>query len=578
MRRISELIMRRGGSIADTPLVEAQLRRLTWSYENAGENLYRIAQAMVSCTEHCKRDLLSLLTGGAALGLSIFNTIQVTQLSGEMSQMQEDQKKLAKAIKEEDLAITKNSKNIKILQDKLVQIGIMGERMMEQVVVLEMLGLLDEVIAGHVRQMMEFSSQMELVRQGMIPITLFEIDVLRAHASSMVDQAARRGLSPARPLIHSSLSYFTQNDIIHVMLHQPFTESGSSGDLYEFLALPLPVPDQDLEAFIDEAEYRDKILYISRDRSSGLVMTAAQLQAKCTHTPVDHEYHCLSSLLLDKGISQSCLGALFLGTVDFHKACHLKVRHPKTAAVWLPDNKLVVMSPNLIVNVVCGNATETYRVKGRMTIPLVDDCRATSTDFDLSTPKAGFDFEVSSADGAVHEVPLDIDVEKVFNTSLPTKQVAAIIGDLMAITGPPERDLKDVNNVLQRKELEQKGSYAVAVVFGIALLALVPGGLFLYCGGRRWCLQKRGKKAKESIQDEPQPGPSSPPELQHYTSTASLQPPESRVIRSLKTSRPASVIDVVTYSSDMEGGRVKAGERRAKSKRQEAREMRKHPR
>ena len=287
-----------------------------------------------------KRQLAIAAVGGLiGLGLSIYNAIELRQLSDQLDELSEDVYIIHTMVNENRLAINKNSKAISKVAD-LIREGEAWRMVASQ------LRRRDEVAYGIAQATLDLrqynEALLEVLLDKKLNPRLFQAQALIDALADLKTRAERVAKKPVyenfEQLLGADISYIVEDSEMKLFVHVPLADT-EEYDLYKFESAPVRLDNGDTVRVRTDAKY----LAVNQPLTSFQDLDDQGLR-ECLR--VGGNYACWSGVLA-KNPASSCLAGIFTKTEEAVKAhCDLMRTTEKTETLLpIGPNEALVSAP-----------------------------------------------------------------------------------------------------------------------------------------------------------------------------------------------------------------------------------------
>jgi hypothetical protein len=318
----------------------------------------------------------------AAIAMSTFNTVRITQLNEEISTLKE----------ETDLildVVNLHEKHLHHLEDKLDQTNKLLANLLEENIwfsskVTDAIEKKFESVVWHHENVVK-SAQHHRLAPGALPH-----DVLDGIIDQVTAIAKKKNLVPfvtfASDLFQLEVShlYTSATNEFTLILHIPMVANSNLLNLYEFLPLPIHF---DFAAIISITPdvWQTNLLAIGHSQSFQAI-SSTDLHA-CLH--LGDTFFCKGRKVMEKNLKRSCLGALYMANSNsILNHCRFKIAEGREKIFELSDNTSAVYLVGTISNnEVCpaANAVTSMQIQSGDTIRVKPGCYVRTMDQVIST-------------------------------------------------------------------------------------------------------------------------------------------------------------------------------------------------
>ena len=421
-----------------------------------------------------KRQVLEFASLFSA-GLSIYNRLELNQLSNRVSKIEEEMDQFVEFIEEENTVINELTKAIKLFNTTLHKISNDLSEMSAAINVVAAYSQLHTKIEIHAREMDRWAESMINLLQGRLSPFLVDPKKIMGSLQGMSNKAQKEGLhllsNEASSIFNTDMSYLVKNHIVEIFIHLPLIEENPI-PLYEFLNIPIileNVSPQSPLIFIS-AENGKNLLAVAEDSRNGIELNTVTLQG-CSQTKnhLGVIYLCHNMGLTSKDVTNTCLGTLFTGHFDQNilvSRCNLFLRTIDEFAVQVTNDKFLFFSTfetKLKIKCFQGKSyNESHSlIKGFKEIKLQPKCIATTNNF-IFHPQSSINLETN-----LIYLPKEIIIsDEIF----PLNSLNEISMDLTKID---QLDLKHIKKLANSKNTKSNTLLYILSTTGLVLACSV---------------------------------------------------------------------------------------------------------
>ena len=322
---------------------------------------------------------LSIGFGFLSMGLSIYNTVELSKLHHRIANMEVGFNHVVQVLEDQDHAISTISHSVNSIKS-IIQIVLSDIRKENQEIeFLKRIFIISTLIQNHNAEVSAWGRGLEALMSGKLNPSLVNISKLEQALVSMKSKASKLGLSPlfqdSSSIFKSAISYLaTKDDQIFVYIHVPFVDMEPI-NLYEHLPIPFQIGN-----LLVTLHSENNVIASDETGTFGIELSSTDL-LNC-HMEQSHSgnvFICPNSNLLFRNIRDSCLGSLLFGvkekTMQF---CQHSVQKPselgKFAIQTGPGKILVYSHDGATVLETCQNGRQSFH---------------TTSNFTTLTPKIG---------------------------------------------------------------------------------------------------------------------------------------------------------------------------------------------
>ena len=423
-----------------------------------------------------KRQVAEIL-GLVSFGLSVFDLQQTLQLKSQLSQLENNNHLLASEIDQQGELIDDLSRHLGSIQKHLVEMNTWLNQEAWREGVRTLVALMRSAVTRLRRWIVGLNTIM--IHRKIDPLILSS-DQLSSALSILKPKALEKGYELLADqlfeLSHEHLSYLSQEGEIFIILHIPMGRNPPL-QMYKYLPVPLLLSDGQL-ALPQPGNF---ILAINDQCTEKLELENRELEL-CSRR--GGAYICPKGLT-SKRVTASCLGALFVGTLQQirHECVFKRFKQDYEAISVIGPNKITLVSPpktTTTVHLSCvdGNVSQTV-VSGLVEIVIPAGC-VLSTFNHVFKPDDSIKLEMFLA-RTIHSFDLN---SSIFGTESPIPPAGFV--------EYPVRKWKSSAFVPPK----QSDSYAVVfgLVIAITIICVLTVTALCYVGCRIWAESRRRRR------------------------------------------------------------------------------------
>ena len=296
-----------------------------------------------------KRSILQILFGTLGTFMGIFSQKQYDKLEQRLTTTNEIQKRLVEVVNNQGKEMTH-------IKDSLIQFqdNVNAQLLLNP-------ANLDAALQSNTRKI---KAQVDRIFQALqaAQYRRLSIEFLDENETeqlykllSKTAESTNSALLITQPsdLVQLEVSYFFNGQTITLLLHVPIIQKGSLLKLVKLHPFPLPIAGN--YSIVPDVE--SQLLALSNDGSRLSVQFPATNLMSCHQT--NHVYLCENQGVLDKQLTQSCLGALYSQDIKTSLTlCPMKIIYAEEVVYKLKDNINLVYTPiQQTVPIRCPNRT-----------------------------------------------------------------------------------------------------------------------------------------------------------------------------------------------------------------------------
>ena len=464
------------------------------SMQTGTRSLERLEKAFFTPTRQ-KRQILAIASGFGSilsLGLSIYNTIQLTKLQNQVDGMTEGFEKVLHVFREENAAINVLHSNIEHVKNAILDL-VREEN--KQKIELEFIGnqiLLMTLLEKHNAELSSWGRGVEALLFGNLDPTLLDSTSLQQALSQLDVSVKEYGLkrlhSDFSSIYKSDISYVATSDFkITIFVHVPLVHRDPI-NLLEYV--PVPFIHDELMLTIESPK---EILATDKSGEVGLELTKTDLlHCRVENTRSGNTYVCPNTNLMRSNIQETCLGSLYMGSVQtLRKKCsHFvkRIEDDEEFAIQTGTNKFLIFAKdNQTIVKGCSNGTHLLTGKRGLKEIIVEPHCHVTTGQHYFWPQLKFDIS-----GDFIAKTTEIDINEIWGQS-PRETVSEAYTELNKISPMPKRDLNDLKNWIA---FNKQSSMHSAMSFGVSVPALVLGLIVFTVIAFVFCAYKKANRSQ----------------------------------------------------------------------------------
>lgn len=441
---------------------------------------------------------LAMALGIINTGMSIFNTVEVTKLHGEISNLQNNMntgfRHVVHILQEEDHAIHRINENIEVLKKTCRFVLERIENEANQINTLtNIIGLLT-MVNNLNAEISSWGRGLEALSHGQLHPTLIDPTRLKKGLQDTFQKAKAFGLKP----LHEESSFVYKNPIsfistkkyeIIIIVHIPLVEQDPL-ELYKYI--PIPVRIENLFVTIE-----DKFDTVAVDSRGQLGLQMSEIDLLNCHSEETHNgkvFVCPNSNLVLNQIRKTCLGSLFYGhKKEMLSTCQYfakSLEDQQEFAKQISSNSIVFFTrDNLTIFENCPQQRRVlHNITGLSTLTVQQGCKLTTEEYTFNSP-------------------ININIESGFirkSTTIPilhltngtgTKDLEHVLQELKNVKSPDRIHLQELNDWIQtnnRNKIEK------GIQFSISITTIITGLLVVCAFGFIYRRYKNSKNQKEN--------------------------------------------------------------------------------
>ena len=445
-------------------------------------------------TNRRKRQVASLLLGGADAILGIWNRFEIMDNQRRISGLAAKQGELISVLGKASLKINENLHNIQKIKGTLIS-------QLRWDKDLDFLLLLKTSFASVMRaatdlrfDLQNLANELAKLLAKIPPIGLFHDHELHKVVSSMVQAAESAGYHLHQPIRQAKTSFSVHHHQLHFHFHLPFVLR-EQAVIYKYLPLPLPLTNSSFHAMLSEHHHVGKLLLVSADQTKVSIIEEDFLRLQCTRG--DTSWRCPKSFLFSNHPERHCLSRLLLfPQAEPRPICSFKLS-PATTTVLEMHHSLFVWGNNFEVKFVCANETTQLLVNGFKKLPLSPGCRFLSEEYSLLTPEEDLDLAVRVTTdqflAAVQEVERDLRLEEVVVRDVGEDFLSALFNDTISLPTSAPLDVSEIESLHARQTHKETASFHFLILYillGLVLTVIVCLSViyvYLYARHKKLC-------------------------------------------------------------------------------------------
>jgi len=457
-------------------------------------SLERLEKAFFTPTRQ-KRQILAVAAGFGSilsLGLSIYNTIQLSRLQNQVDGISEGFEKVLRIFREENAAITMLSSNINHVKSAILDLVKEENGMKIELEYMSNQILLMTILEKHNAELSSWGRGVEALLFGNLDPTLMDSTSLQQVLSQLDVSVKQYGLkrlhSDFSSVFKADISYIATSDLkIRIFVHIPLVHQDPIS-LLEYI--PVPFIHDELMLTIESPK---DILAIDKLGEVGLELTKTDLlQCRIENTRSGNTYVCPNTNLMRSNIRETCLGSLFMGSEQTlrRKCSHFvkRIEDEEEFAIQTGTNKfLLYAKENQTIVKACNNGTHLMTGKRGLKEIIVEPHCHITTGQHYFWPQLRFDIV-----GDFIAKTTEVDISEIWGQS-SNETVSEAYKELDKISPLPKRELNELKNWIT---LNKQSSMHSAMSFGISIPALVLGLLVFTGIAVVFCAYKKANRSQ----------------------------------------------------------------------------------
>ena len=436
-----------------------------------------------------RQALLGLALGGGLLsfGLSIYNTIQISNLNNKIKNMETGFEHVIHAFEEENHSIMMLANSVNDIKRTCQILLTLQETEQKEITFLTQSLLLNAMIQTHNAEVSSWARGLEALLHGHLLPTLVNPAKLQHAVQIMSEKAEKRGLRllhTEKSSVYKSPISFLANDQfeLEVFIHLPLIDSDPI-DLFEYIPIPLEIQDMLVTIEADR-----QILATDSSGNRGIELSKIDLlHCQMEKMHLGNTYVCPNTNLLRNDIRQTCLGSLFFSLRNqIPSRCHhyiQKTSEVDNFALQTGPKKFILFArENLTLLNVCRNGTQNIQnVSGITTIEANVNCTIV-TDHHTFKPQLNIDVDENFLERPIF-MPQD---HLIGYTKMVDLQRA--YDELAKVRTPERLHLGKLQNWL--RETSQSDS-ETTIAYSVSFVSIVISSLMLTLFVYLFCIYKR---------------------------------------------------------------------------------------
>jgi hypothetical protein len=441
---------------------------------------------------------LAMAFGIINTGMSIFNTIEVTKLHGEISNLHSNMntgfRHVVHILQEEDHAIHRINENIEVLKKTCRFVLERIENENNQINTLtNIIGLLT-MVNNLNAEISSWGRGLEALSHGQLHPTLIDPTRLKKGLQDTFQKAKTFGFKP----LHEESSFVYKNPIsfistkryeIIIIVHIPLVEQDPL-ELYKYI--PIPVRIENLFVTIE-----DKFDTLAVDSRGQLGLQMSEFDLLNCHNEETHNgkvFVCPNSNLVQNQIRKTCLGSLFYGhKKEMLATCQYftkTLQDQQEFAKQISSNSIIFYTrDNLTVFENCPHETRVlHNITGLSTLTIQQGCKLTTEEYTFNSP-----INIDLESGFIRK-STKLPILHLTNGSKP-EDLEQVLQDLKNIKSPDRIHLQELNNWIQTNS---KNEMTRTIQFSISITTIITGLLVICAFGFIYRRYKTSKTQKEN--------------------------------------------------------------------------------
>lgn len=430
-----------------------------------------------------KRQALAALSMGFGifgLGTSIYNTVEIGKLQGEMAKTQQEVSLIIEKMDAENEAVNKLSTSVMTLKQtcqKVIEIS------KDNRIHVDHLFTLSLMVNEHNTKLLEVARGLESLLHGRLDPSLVNTLSLEEIMKSLNEKAAEQGLK----LLHREISMVfkspityvaLENGLIDIIVHIPLVKQDPI-ELYEYVPIPIKIGN-----LIMTVESQKEVLAMDKNGNLGLELSKVDLiQCQIENTHDGKVYLCPNSNLVRNNVRSTCLGSLMSGRMEtIRDRCHHLVEQSNLSEEFAKqisqDTIIMYIQENDTAQLVCRNGSRSAKLSmGLHRIVVSPGCQMISESF-VFAPQVEVDISSSFMEQRINFVREEL-LGQVENQELDRAYE-----ELSKIEPIKRVDLRKLKDWIQRSDSARNHSvvtYGLLVSSVLISVAIVGYLVYLYC-------------------------------------------------------------------------------------------------
>ena len=430
-----------------------------------------------------KRQALAALSMGFGifgLGTSIYNTVEIGKLQGEMAKTQQEVSLIIEKMDAENEAVNKLSTSVMTLKQtcqKVIKIS------KDNRIHVDHLFTLSLMVNEHNTKLLEVARGLESLLHGRLDPSLVNTLSLEEIMKSLNEKAAEQGLK----LLHREISMVfkspityvaLENGLIDIIVHIPLVKQDPI-ELYEYVPIPIKIGN-----LIMTVESQKEVLAMDKNGNLGLELSKVDLiQCQIENTHDGKVYLCPNSNLVRNNVRSTCLGSLMSGRMEtIRDRCHHLVEQSNLSEEFAKqisqDTIIMYIQENDTAQLVCRNGSRSAKLSmGLHRIVVSPGCQMISESF-VFAPQVEVDISSSFMEQRINFVREEL-LGQVENQELDRAYE-----ELSKIEPIKRVDLRKLKDWIQRSDSARNHSvvtYGLLVSSVLISVAIVGYLVYLYC-------------------------------------------------------------------------------------------------
>jgi hypothetical protein len=423
---------------------------------------------------------LSMGFGIFGLGTSIYNTVEIGKLQGEMAKTQQEVSLIIEKMDEENEAVNKLSTSVMTLKQtcqKVIEIS------KDNRIHVDHLFTLSLMVNEHNTKLLEVARGLESLLHGRLDPSLVNTLSLEEIMKSLNEKAAEQGLK----LLHREISMVfkspityvaLENGLIDIIVHIPLVKQDPI-ELYEYVPIPIKIGN-----LIMTVESQKEVLAMDKNGNLGLELSKVDLiQCQIENTHDGKVYLCPNSNLVRNNVRSTCLGSLMSGRMEtIRDRCHHLVEQSNLSEEFAKqisqDTIIMYIQENDTAQLVCRNGSRSAKLSmGLHRIVVSPGCQMISESF-VFAPQVEVDISSSFMEQRINFVREEL-LGQVENQELDRAYE-----ELSKIEPIKRVDLRKLKDWIQRSDSARNHSvvtYGLLVSSVLISVAIVGYLVYLYC-------------------------------------------------------------------------------------------------